>query len=85
MSNLVFIEHHGYIIDTSKTEAINLDKLARFKKEIENELSPYIDRINACNGKVDITINQDGNSFSYRLINLPNDLYAQIIDELKLL
>jgi hypothetical protein len=82
MSKLAFSEQHGYIIDPSKTKPVNEDELNKFKIKIEKELSQYIDKINACGGKVEITINQDGKSFTSRLVNIQEDLYNQIIDEL---
>ncbi len=83
MSKVVFNEHYGYIIDPSKTKPVNEVELNKFKIEVEKELDPYIDKINACGGIVDITINQDGNKFEYRLLEMKDHkLFAQIMDEL---
>jgi hypothetical protein len=83
MADLTFKIQSGIVIDPSKTKPISHLALNAFKIEITNELKPYIDKINACGGKVVITVNQDGQTFTYQLLEMrDHDLFAQIIDEL---
>jgi hypothetical protein len=83
MAQLTFKVKGGFQIDPSKTKPVNQLALNAFKVEITNELSPYIDKINACGGEVWITVSQNGEDFTYQLLEMRDHaLFGQIIDEL---
>ena len=83
MSELVFKIQPGIAVDPSKTNPVNQTALSTFKEKVTDELKLYIDRINACGGKAVITVNQDGQTFSYQLSEMRDSaLFAQIVDEL---
>jgi hypothetical protein len=83
MADLTFKVQPGLSVDPSKTKPVNQLALNAFKTEVTKELSPYIDKINACGGKAVITVNQDGETFTYQLLEMKDHaLFAQILDEL---
>ena len=83
MSELEFKYQPSMAVDPFEIKPINQKALSDYKIEVANELSPYIDKINACGGKAVITVNQDGQTFTYQLQEMRDtNLFAQIIDEL---
>jgi hypothetical protein len=82
MADLVFKVQPGLSVDPSKTKPVNQLLLNQYKQALTAELRPYIDEINACNGHIAITIEQDGQTFrSLPVTPGRPDLFARIIDE----
>jgi hypothetical protein len=81
MGALTFKVVQGYCIDISKKMPVNNDELEKFKRNISLQLSEYIDRINSAGAYVEITVEQDGETFSSRLLGCKDpDLFAEIMD-----
>ena len=81
MNNLVFKTQSSFQINPSKTLPINEDLEQKNKNDLIKILAPCVDKINACSGYVLVTVEQDGKTFTNKLMGFRDiKLYETLMD-----